>query len=420
MRSASTPALHLWAPGMFDFKGGIQVYSTFLLHALTQVVPQISRQVFLMHDRGQSLPMLPSTRFHCTGQIPQRVRSLAFAAQAASAGIKHHPNLIITTHIHFTVAAYRLKQLTGIPYWAVAHGFEAWDIQRPILRQALANADRILAVSRYTRDRLLQEQNLEADRVSLLPNTFDADQFRLAGKPDYLLQRYHLTADQPVILTVNRLAAAEAYHPYDRVLAALPQIRQAIPNVHYLIVGQGDDRARLQQQIRQQQLQDCVTLAGFVPDSELADHYNLCDVFAMPSKLEGFGIVFLEAMASGKPVLGSHQDGGMDALWGGQLGALVHPDDDRAIAQTLIQILQRTVANPLLFQPIALRQAVIDRFGCDRFQRTLAQLLQNSPLFSSPPSHHESSACYPFRFTPAGRPQPGCVRHGQRSQAARH
>jgi len=369
-----SPSLHLWTPGLFDFKGGIQTYSGFLLQALNEIEPDLATDVFLMHDRGSQQTPSTRTRFHFTGQVPSRWRAPAFAAQALAAGMGQRPDLVISTHVNFTVAAYWLKRLMGIPYWAVAHGFEAWDIQRPALRRAIAHADRILAVSRYTRDRLLQSQSLDPSRVSLLPNTFDSQRFQVAAKPDHLLQRYHLTPDQPIILTVNRLAAAESYHPYDRVLAALPQIRQTLAKVHYLIVGQGDDRPRLERLIAEQHLQDCVTLTGFIPDAELADYYHLCDVFAMPSKLEGFGIVFLEAMASGKPVLGSCRDGSGDALGQGRLGALIDPDDTAAIAETLIQILQGSYANPLMYQPEQLRQAAIATFGNEPFRKTLKQL----------------------------------------------
>lgn len=374
------PSLHLWMPGLFDFKGGIQTYSGFLLQAFEQVDPGLQTDVFLMHDRGSQQPDSNHLRFHCTGQVSSRLRAPVFAMKALASGINQRPSLVISTHLNFTVAAYWLKQLAGIPYWAVAHGFEAWDVQRPALRQAIAHADRILAVSSYTRDRLINEQAIDPDRVSLLPNTFDAHRFRIAEKPAHLLQRYQLTSEQPIILTVNRLAAGEDYHPYDRVLAALPQIRQVIPNVHYLIVGKGDDRPRLEKLIAEQQLQQCVTLAGFVSDDELPDYYNLCDVFAMPSKLEGFGIVYLEAMASGKPVLGSNRDGSTEALGHGRFGALVDPDDTDAIAHTLIQILQRDYPKPLMYQPGQLRKTIIQTFGNESFRKTLAQLIKLSPL----------------------------------------
>ncbi|NEO43489.1 MAG: glycosyltransferase family 4 protein [Moorea sp. SIO4A3] len=370
--------LHLWFPNIFEFKGGIQVYSAFLLEALQSLYPKIDYDVFLKHDTC-CLPdfnFLTNTQFHFTGNYPLALRTPAFATKIAGHGLWRQPNLIISTHLNFTVASYWLRRLLGIPYWVVAHGVEAWNIERPALKTALQHADLILPVSGYTRDRLLAEQNLDPKKVSILPNTFDTNRFKPTPKPHYLLKQYGLKPEQPVILTVARLAEDEQYKGYDQVLRAIPQIRQNIPDIHYIIVGKGDDRPRIEQLITQLNLQDCVTLAGFIPDEEICDHYNLCDVFAMPSKGEGFGIVYLEALACGKPTLGGNQDGAIDALCHGQLGALVDPDNVTEIAHTLIQILQHTYPNALMYQPEALRQKVIDTFGFDRFQQTLASYLE--------------------------------------------
>ncbi|GAB4534248.1 MAG: hypothetical protein Tsb0014_20320 [Pleurocapsa sp.] len=369
---------HLWFPNIFEFKGGIQVYSEFFLEALQKIYPKLDYDVFLKHDTRSvtEISCLPQTHFHFSGKWFSPLRTLIFASQLLGYGLWKRPNIIIATHINFTVAAYWLKRLTGIPYWAVAHGVDAWEIDNPTLQTALKSADRILAVSNYTRDRLIQEQNLDLSRVSLLPNTFDVDRFQIAPKPNYLLQRYRLNPKQPIILTVARLDSTERYKGYDQILKALPSIRQTIPDVHYIIAGKGSDVERIQKLITELNLQDCVTLTGFIPDEELNDHYNLCDVFAMPSKGEGFGIVYLEALACGKPVLGGDRDGAIDALCQGELGVLVNPDDVDAISQALTQILQQTYPHPILYQPETLRQKVTDTFGFTKFQNTLAQLLR--------------------------------------------
>lgn len=377
---SSRSLLHFWAPGLFDFKGGIQVFSQFLLTALQDLYPQMQCHTFLMHDRFRNSAIASEQiQFHYCGHFPLKVRVPAFAARVIASGLWQMPDLVLTTHLNFTVAAYRLKQIAKIPYWAIAHGFEAWDIDRPHVLQALSHADRILAVSGYTRDRLLENGRINPERVQILPNTFDADRFQIAQKPAYLLQRYGLSPEQPVILTVNRLAAGESFHSYDQVLHALPLIQKAVPNVHYLIVGKGSDRERLEQLIQSKQIQDCVTLAGFVSDEELPNYYNLCDVFAMPSKLEGFGIVYLEALASGKPVVGG-MDGAIDALDQGRLGAILDPDEVPLLADTLIQILRKHYPNPLLYQPHALRETAIQTYGMSAFQYRLAHLMQTSPI----------------------------------------
>lgn len=370
--------IHLWIPSLFNSKGGIQVYSAFFIEALQSIYPDLKYDIFLKHDTHFSTNYLHqcNAQLHFSGAWPLSLRTFAFATKLIGKGLWQRPNLVITTHLNFTVAAYWLKRLFGIPYWTVAHGVEAWDIQRPALQTALHHADRILAVSGYTRDRLLKEQNLDPSKISILPNTFNSSRFKIADKPAHLLERYGLKPEQSIILTVNRLALSESYKGYNKVLEALPQIRQIIPNVRYIIVGKGDARPQIEQLIHQHQLQDCVTLAGFIPDSELCDYYNLCDVFAMPSRLEGFGIVYLEALACGKPALGGNQDGASDALCQGDLGALVAPDDVDAIAKTIIQICTHTYPRPIMYRPEILRQKVIDIYGFEHFKHTLFKYLE--------------------------------------------
>ncbi len=374
-----SPRFHLWCPNLFNFKGGIQVYSAYFLQALQDLYPQANYDIFLMHDTHTSLhiPYLYHTQFHFTGQYLRSIRNPVFAAQLIRQTIRHRPDLIITTHLNFTPVAYWLKRLLGIPYWTIAHGVEAWNIQRPAIKNALHDANRILAVSQYTRNRLLDEQKLDPTQISLLPNTVDTTRFQIAAKPNYLLQKYGLTPEQPIILTVSRLCSTESYRGYDKVLEALPMIRQFIPNVHYLIVGKGDDQARLERYIAQLNLQNSVTLAGFVPDEELCDYYNVCDVFAMPSKLEGFGIVYLEALACGRPVLGGNQDGAIDALCQGELGVLVNPDDAEEIAKNLIQILKGQHLNRTLYQPEMLRQRMIEHYAFSQFRDNLTKHLND-------------------------------------------
>ncbi|MCM1984602.1 glycosyltransferase [Lyngbya confervoides] len=374
MTTVSSP-LHLWIPNIFEFKGGIQVYSEFLLSALAQIFPDQSIQVFLKHDR-QAKNTQPNISFHCSGHWPPALRTPAFASAIALAAIKNKPRLILSTHLNFTPASLRLKQLFNIPYWTVAHGVDAWGIQKSVLQQALHQADLILAVSHYTRDRLLKEQSLDPSKVVVLPNTFDETRFTIQPKSQKLLQHYQLKPDQPIILTVSRLDIVEQYKGYDKIIHALPKIIQALPNVHYLIVGKGSDRPRIETLIQHLQLENHVTLAGFIPDEALGDYYSLCDVFAMPSKGEGFGIVYLEALACGKPTLGGNQDGAIDALAGGKLGVLVDPESVDDIAQALIRILNGSSAHPLIYNPQQLREETIQLFGFQQFQQTLQSLCQ--------------------------------------------
>ncbi|MFO0211192.1 MAG: glycosyltransferase family 4 protein, partial [Pseudanabaena sp.] len=248
-------------------------------------------------------------------------------------------DLIITTHLNFAPIAFILKKIIGTRYIVIAHGIEAWNIQNPLLKKSLQNADLILAVSNFTRDRICQQQVISPEKVGVLHNTFDAHAWEIRDKPTHLLQKYGLSPRQKIILTVSRLVTSEKYKGYDQILSVLPILRQSIPDIHYIIVGKGSDRDRLLQIIQQNNLQKYVTLAGFIPDEDLCDYYNLCDLFAMPSKREGFGIVYLEALACGKAVLGGNLDGAVDALCQGEIGALINPDNLQDIATIITKIL---------------------------------------------------------------------------------
>jgi glycosyltransferase involved in cell wall biosynthesis len=371
--------LSIWVPGVFDYKGGIQVYLQDCLQAVGESFPCLPVVVFDKLDKTKPNTSVFSKNlsFSFSGRIPSSFQLPHFVLSLITGSLIERPKLIVCGHLNFAPVAFWIHRLTGIPYWILVYGVDAWNIQDRWKKQALQSAEQIISISSYTSNRLIREQNLEPDRISLLPVTFDASRFQLSPKPQHLLNRYGLTAQQPIILTVARLDRSERYKGYDQILHALPEIRRQLPDVHYIMVGKGSDRPRIEQLINQLNLQDCVTLTGFVPDDELCAHYNLCDVFALPSKSEGFGIVYLEALACGKPTLGGNQDGAIDALCHGELGVLVDPDDVGAIAQTLIQILQETYLHPILYKPGILRQKVIDNFGFERFKKTLAELIKS-------------------------------------------
>ncbi|MFM6010491.1 MAG: glycosyltransferase [Dolichospermum sp.] len=374
------PKIHVWIPDVFEFKGGIQVYSAFFIQALEKILPNSDRHIFLKNDAKSTddLQFNPDTRFQFAGKWKSSwLHTPVFAFQVLLAALQERPDLIICGHINFSPVAFQILKLLKIPYWVIIHGIDAWNVKQTSKISALKAADKIISVSEYTSNHILPEQENFFENVYILPNTFDANKFTIQSKPQYLLDRYQLDKNQPIILTVTRLFGCDRYKGYDQIIQSLPIIRQQIPNIHYLLVGKGDDRDRVEAMIDAVNVRNCVTLTGFVSDEELGDHYNLCDVFAMPSKGEGFGIVYLEALACGKPTIGGNQDGAIDALCGGKLGSLVNPDSIEEIAQTIIQILQGTYPNSLIYQPQELREKVIDIFGFEKFQETLGKYLSN-------------------------------------------
>jgi glycosyltransferase involved in cell wall biosynthesis len=263
---------------------------------------------------------------------------------------------------------------------AVAHGVEVWDIPAVRLRKALRAANRLLAVSTYTRARMAAALHISAEAISLLPDTFDQEKFQIGPKPQFLLARYGLEPDQPVIFTLARLEVAEQYKGYDQVLWALPQVRAAIPNIRYILGGSGGDRFRIESLVGELNLTDAVVLAGYISNDELCGHYNLCDLFVMPSKGEGFGIVFLEALSCGKPVIAGNQDASGEALLNGRLGVLVNPDKPTEIAEAIVRVLTRLNPASILHQPEKLRNEVTYAYGYSRFVKRLGEIVGDGEI----------------------------------------
>jgi glycosyltransferase involved in cell wall biosynthesis len=153
---------------------------------------------------------------------------------------------------------------------------------------------------------------------------------------------------RPVVLTVARLAASERYKGHDVVLQSLPMVLAKVPDLTYVVAGDGDDRPRLERLAAELGIAEHVLFTGGVSDSELAALYYRCAVFALPAKTvlddhnpkgEGFGIVLLEAMAFGRPVIGPNHGAPAELIRHGENGLVVDPEDPVSVAEALVDLL---------------------------------------------------------------------------------
>lgn len=220
------------------------------------------------------------------------------------------------------------------PWWLQIHGIDAWDPPGLLNRRAVVTANLVTAVSRYTRRQFLKWVPLAPERVRVLPNTVE-DHFAPGPKPRHLLERYGLNSKR-VLLTIGRISVAESYKGHDRVIKLLPELLATHPDVVYVIAGDGDGRPALEDLAERLGVADACLFIGKVDETDLVEHYRMADVFVMPSKGEGFGIVYLEAMACGIPAIGLNCDGSSDPLEACSLGAAV-PEQNliAAVSSTL-------------------------------------------------------------------------------------
>ena len=243
------------------------------------------------------------------------------------------------------LVAWALRRLTGLPYLIYAHGEEiliglSSRKLRWLLPKIYNDAAAVIANSLNTRA-LLEELGVLPNKLHLIHPGVDAAAFRVDAHLAQVVRQQHNLALAPVLLTVGRLQQRKGQ---DMVIKALPLIRQAFPDVKYLVVGAGEEDQALKKLAYEIGMQEHIVFVGRVPDSALPAYYAACDIFIMPNRqissdIEGFGMVFLEASAAGKPVIGGKSGGTDDAIVDGVTGLRVDGASLEMIATAVIDLL---------------------------------------------------------------------------------
>jgi len=245
-------------------------------------------------------------------------------------------------------------------YMLVAHGIEVW---RPFTfweRRALKGAHRILCVSEFTRREILKRVNLDESRLVVVPNALDP---QLEAGSDAA----EISTSQPVILTVSRLSSSDRYKGIDHLIEAMPGILRSAPGTKLRVIGRGDDAHRLQNLAREHDLGGAVEFAGFVSDEQLRHEFARCTLFALPSQKEGFGLVYLEAMAAGKPCLAADEGGAPEVITPDS-GMVVPYGDVPAITAACLELLNKK-------WDVQVIRACSQKFSYPRFRERLASQL---------------------------------------------
>ncbi len=378
--AAPAPYLFLFLE-IFAREGGIQSFVKQIFHSLAEIDHAPSADVFLLRDQACDQPFASdSLRFHYFKTGSAQLSRCWMIATLLLYLIRHRPQRLICGHLYLAPLVWLFCKLFGVPYTVITHGKEVWSPLPRWQRIALQQADEIWTVSRYSRDRSAAANQLDLAKIRLLPCAVDGDRFTPAAKSPALLEKYGLQ-DALVLMTVARLWSGDIYKGVDVTLRALPQILQAFPNVKYLVIGRGDDQPRLAKLAAELGIAERVVFAGFVATDDLVEHYRLADAYVMPSQ-EGFGIVYLEAMACGAPVLAGNADGSADPLRDGELGWQVPHRDPEATAQACLEMLEAISRRDQgsAFDPrcdgVWLRQQALEQFGKAAFAARLQQLLK--------------------------------------------
>ena len=367
--------IHLWSHDIGAISGGVQSYTLAVVRALESLVGPEAVKVSLKHERVRPPQLSGQIALRRYGFVPAKLRTAAFAAGAVAWALQDRPPLIFSCHPNFAPVGVRLGRWTRSRFWTAAHGIDVWEDCPPAVVRALQRADHVLAVSEFTKRKMVQGHGVPGEKISVLPNTFDARRFCPGEVDPSVRDEFKLPQAGKLLLSVGRLAEPSRMKGFDRVIEAMPRILEAVPEARYVIGGTGPDRARLEGLARECGVREQVIFAGFVPDDRLAALYRSCDAFVMPSKKEGFGIVFLEALACGLPVVAGNVDASGEALLRGELGMLVDPDAVGEIAAACVRLLTRRIEDHAFLDPSRLSSRVTEAFGPEAFRAALRRLL---------------------------------------------
>lgn len=325
----------------FSSTGGIQKMTRTLAYSLHQITQEKGWdfKIFSAYDRDNDLmeQYVPAENF-CGFGI-HRIKFVAQSIKEAS-----DANTIILSHINLAIVGLLIKMFNPkCKIWLIAHGIEVWRPLSSVQKRLLGKCNKVLCVSEFTKQQMMKLHQINEDRCFVLNNAIDPF-MQLPGafgKSARLMEKYNLRESDPVIYTLTRLAATEQYKGHELVIKAVSHIKEQFPTVKYILSGQYDatEEIRINELIEEFGVAGSVILTGFIDEKELPEHFLLADLFVLPSKKEGFGIVFIEAMACGLPVICGNADGSLDAIRNGELGRAIDPENQQQLEKAISESL---------------------------------------------------------------------------------
>lgn len=352
--------------------GGIQRFNRTLLTALDQL--GVQADVLSLNDAGEErepLAFAPSAKL--TGFSRNKVM---FAATLANRLSGRRYDAMFIGHLHFAALVAgalclpRAKRATRTLF--VAHGLEVWSSVKGRARRALGDATDIVSVSRFTQDSMVaQAPELAHRRLHVFPNALAASWVEWA---DRLRDSVGATSRYGrYFLSVTRLSVSERTKGIVTVIEAFSGLEDR--DTHYVIAGGGDDLAFLRWVTHQLDVANRVHFVGSVSDEELVALYRDCAAFVLPSGQEGFGIVFLEAMYFGAPVIAAREKGATDVVTDNESGLTIDFGDVGALREAMHRVL---VDDALRARLVAAGRALVTDggpFTFEAFTRRTAMLL---------------------------------------------
>jgi len=318
--------------------GGVQMAGRHVAAVLTKLGQELNWEtcfIALNDPLGMHSISSAGTAFTFRGYGRSKRRFVMEGIRLSRAGPKlvvaAHPNLAVPgalIKLRASRAATRPRPVSSPALIVCSHGIEVWRPLKGLRRAGLKRADLVLAPSSDTAGKLRDIQGVENEKIQVLHWGLDPAFVELAAEVENLPRPARLPKE-PYILSVGRWASTERYKGFDTLVQVMPALLKAVPNLQLVLIGEGDDQPFLEHKAAEAGVKDKTHFISGLSREELAAAYRHCEVFALPSAGEGFGLVFLEAMSMGKPVIGGNHGGTPDIIADGVSGLLVsHGNQD--------------------------------------------------------------------------------------------
>jgi len=308
------------------FKGGVQRYTRYQYKALQELFGSENVYLYSLKNKIDEVSFEEDIRVNYVEKKTGLIGKLNFTLKVLSDIRRLNPDLIIINHINLSPIGLFTKKFFKIPYFLNVYGLEIWSGLNRLKVASLRNADKIIGDCNFILNYINTNFYIDKGKLYLLYDPVDLNKFEPLDKNIQLMNKYNIPDNKFIILTVGRL---DRFKGHKLVINAL----KYLPNkIIYLIVGGGKEEKDLKDFAKENKVVDRVIFTGRVPESELADFYNVCDVFVLISKFdknegEGLPLTPIEAAACGKPIIVGNEDGSKEACIDGFNGFYVSSND---------------------------------------------------------------------------------------------